>query len=208
MDLYKLFDLPIIGRSIKNKTVQREGGEKESVSLRKYIKKRSVIIDLYTYGSCFNKEFNNGGTVTIGRYCSFGPNVKYFGANHPLEKAIMSAYFYNSKFSGFDVEDVPRAKLEIGHDVWLGANAIITSKCSYIGNGAVVGAGAVVTKDIPAYAIVVGNPGRVIKYRFDTNTIDALEESEWWMMKPEELLKYYEYMSNPIEFAEILLNNK
>lgn len=67
----------------------------------------------------------------------------------------------------------------IGHDVWLGRNALILSGVN-IGDGAVIGAGAVVVKDIPPYAIAAGNPARVIRYRFDRQQIAALEKIQWW----------------------------
>ena len=75
----------------------------------------------------------------------------------------MSAYFYNKAFSGLDVKDVERHSLKIGQDVWIGHGVTIVSTCHHIGNGAVVAAGAVVTKDVPAYAIVGGVPAKKIR---------------------------------------------
>ena len=74
----------------------------------------------------------------------------------------------------------PSAPLEIGNDVWIGNRAIILGKVRSIGNGAVIGAGAVVTKDVPAYTVVGGNPARILKYRFDEATICKLEDLRWW----------------------------
>ena len=200
-----LFKIPLLGRIIRNIVVKKEGGTKESLSLREWCnKKHNVDIDLYTYGSCFSGDFNTGGAVSIGRYCSFGPNIHYYGANHPMNMAVMSPYFYNRRFSGFNVKDVDREHLSIGNDVWVGANVIILSKCHEIGNGAVIGAGTIVTDDVPAYSIVVGNPGHVIKYRFDKETIETLENSKWWECSPTELLKAYDYMSDPIQFAQVV----
>lgn len=70
-------------------------------------------------------------------------------------------------------------KTIIGNDVWLGANSLVL-KGVKIGDGAVIGAGAVVTKDVPPYAIVGGNPAKVIKMRFDDETIGKLMQLQWW----------------------------
>ena len=80
-----------------------------------------------------------------------------------------------------------RPPLEIGHDVWIGANAIILPGVSRIGNGAVIGAGSVVTKDVGPYEIVAGNPARAIRMRFDERQIAALESSRRWELDRHEL---------------------
>ena len=80
-----------------------------------------------------------------------------------------------------------RPPLEIGHDVRIGANAIILPGVSRIGNGAVIGAGSVVTKDVGPYEIVAGNPARTIRKRFDERQITALENCRWWELDRHEL---------------------
>lgn len=69
----------------------------------------------------------------------------------------------------------------------MGQQAIILPGCKKIGNGAIIGGGSIVTHDVPPYAIVVGNPARVIRYRFDQETIKQLEATEWWNMDLDEL---------------------
>lgn len=202
-----IFTLPIIGKKIFRRRVNSEGGEQTSDTIRKIAKKHKIDVGMYTYGSCFQLGFNVGGSVIIGRYCSFGPNVHYFGANHPMEQSVMSPYFYNDDF-GYEVEDIPRECLNVGNDVWVGYGTVITSKCHTIGNGAVIGSGTIVTRDIPPYAVVAGNPGRIIRFRFDENTISKLEESKWWELDPDDLMQYYEFRKNPIEFSEIIIQKR
>lgn len=164
------------------------------------------LVGLYTYGFCFKPAFCLGGAVHIGRYCSIANNVYYVGDSHMTQAISTSPYFFNNGFSKKyrHVNDVKKGSLNIGNDVWIGTNVTILSKCNSIGNGAVIGAGSVVTKNIPAYAIVAGNPAKVIRYRFDENTIKYIEDSKWWERKPEELLKYYEYYLEPIDFIKHL----
>ncbi|TGV65023.1 CatB-related O-acetyltransferase, partial [Mesorhizobium sp. M00.F.Ca.ET.158.01.1.1] len=72
-----------------------------------------------------------------------------------------------------------KGPITVGHDVWIGARAIILSGVT-IGNGAVIGAGAIVTGGIPPYAIAVGNPARILRYRFAPDVIDRLQSLKWW----------------------------
>ena len=200
------FDLPIIGKYLKKVIINKEGGEKLSLTLRSYVsEKYKVNVGKYTYGSVFSSDFNIGGSfVNVGQYCSFASDVNYYGANHPYNRFSMSPYFYNKLF-GFDVEDVDRFGLTIGHDVWIGARTIITCSCSSIGNGAVIGAGSVVTKDVPPYSIVAGVPDKIIKNRFDKKTMSLLEKSRWFELSPEQLIDFYQYKDDPATFAKEII---
>ena len=129
--------------------------------------------------------------VTIGRYCSIAAGVWISPHEHPVEWLTTSAISYDlcglfgwsRKFMG---RDIPKAKkyfnerpVKIGNDVWIGHGAFIKGGVT-IGDGAVVAAHAVVTKDVPPYAIVGGVPAKVIRYRCDEATIKELLELKWW----------------------------
>ena len=168
-----------------------EGGQMCSKSLRLATKsKYNVSVGMYSYGSCFSRDFNLGGAVEIGNYCSVAENVRYFGANHPVESLSTSPLFYNRSF-GFDVQDIDRHTLFIENDVWIGYGTIIVSGCKKIGQGAIIGAGSIVTQNVPPYAIVAGNPAKIVRYRFSDETINEIEKSKWWEQEPEQVLRYY-----------------
>ena len=126
--------------------------------------------------------------VEVGRYCSIAPNVDINPAQHPVGWLGITCRQYNLEylrwrdFTGKDVEcqlfDGER-KVVVGNDVWIGCRAVIMGGVR-IGDGAIVASGAVVTKDVPPYAIVGGVPAKIIRYRFDETTIRALLELRWW----------------------------
>lgn len=119
----------------------------------------------------------------IGSFVSIANSVVIGGGRHPMEWVGMSPVFYEgrdsvrAKFSEHPRE--PAQRVRIGHDVWIGRSAIVLAGVE-IGHGAVVGAGAVVTRDVPPYAIVAGNPARLIRFRFDEPTRQRLLASRWW----------------------------
>lgn len=165
--------------------LKRNDREFWSPTLRRLYKDfYGLDIGLGSYG-CFNVAAFPPGTV-IGRYSSIAEGVWTFNGNHPIGAPSMHPLFYN-KTLGLDVKDIPRRNLRIGHGTWIGRNALITPSCSEIGNGAVVGAGSIVTHDVPPYAVVVGNPAKVIKYRFTPPVIEMIEKSKWWELSEKEL---------------------
>lgn len=122
--------------------------------------------------------------ANIGKFCSIGQNVRIGLGMHPTNWVSTFPAFFSIRnqcqISFCDknyFEEIGTVK--IGNDVWIGANALIMSNLT-IGNGAVIAAGAVVTKDVPAYAIVGGVPAKIIKYRFTEDYIKKLSSLSWW----------------------------
>lgn len=125
-----------------------------------------------------------GDRLIIGKFVAIAQGAQFImnGANHPMRG--FSTYPFDAlgftNRPGFSMDGlVPKGDTVIGHDVWIGREAVVMPGVS-IGAGAIVGTRAVVSRDVPAYAIVVGNPARVVRKRFDDATIAALLEIAWW----------------------------
>lgn len=124
--------------------------------------------------------------ATIGKFCSIAAMTRINPGNHPMWRASQSHFTYRASayFAGesddHDFFDWRRAqRVGIGHDVWIGHGAIVLPG-RQIGTGAVVAAGAIVTKDIAPYVIVAGNPARIIRPRFTSKIVDDLIALAWW----------------------------
>ncbi|MDW8380816.1 MAG: CatB-related O-acetyltransferase [Verrucomicrobiota bacterium] len=141
------------------------------------------------------------GTV-VGRFCSIASGFVVLRRNHPIEWASQHPFFYRQTLGACEsdrLEPVECNPLEIGHDVWIGANVIILPKCKRIGNGAVIGAGSVVTKDVPDFAIVAGNPARVIRWRFPSEVQEVIAASHWWTEPLEKILQHRAVFTGPLD---------
>lgn len=134
----------------------------------------------------------------IGSFCSIGIGVRIGNGIHPMGYLTSSPYLYSSRFKYKNadaisheewINDIPPVK--IGHDVWIGDYAYIMNGVN-VGTGAIIGAKAVVTKDVPPYAVVAGVPAKIIKKRFDDETILRLLRSEWWNLS-DEIIKSLPY---------------
>lgn len=160
--------------------------EYESLALRQHFASRYQIeVGLYSYG-CFD-QWRVPRRTRIGRYCSIAKTARLLGANHPITALTTHPYLYEAKFGVVPKNLVTSEWLVIEDDVWISHNATITPGCKHIGRGAIIGAGAVVTRDVPAYAIMVGQPATRQRDRFDAETIAAIEASRWWELDKEGL---------------------
>lgn len=160
-----------------------------------------IAVGSFSYG--VSGHFNN---VTIGRYVSIGDEVQMGRGDHSIAWLSTSPFFYlnetifsvGREFAGADAYHAFRpdtsgaagfvqgSTIVIENDVWIGHRAYIRPGVT-IGTGAIIGAYAVVSRDVPPYAVVVGNPGRVVRYRFDEALIARLLASRWWTLAPWQL---------------------
>jgi acetyltransferase-like isoleucine patch superfamily enzyme len=143
----------------------------------------------------------------IGSFCSIANNVAINNPVHPVDFVSSHRLFFHPYRKFVKKLKTPVLDTEIGNDVWIGRNSYIKGGVK-IGNGAVIGACSVVTKDVPNYSIFAGNPAKLIRYRFDKKTRERLEDSGWWRWKFEKLRKYRELFSNTEKFLEKYENEK
>lgn len=195
--LYKIsflrgFILRVLKKLMKN--------ELDTNVLRKIFKQyHNIEIGEYSYGGCFDIHNIAPGTK-IGKFCSFATGVMIISTNHDPNKITTHPFLFKPHL-GVVKEDFRKVNnVEIGNDVWIGHNAIILPSVSKIGHGAIIGAGSVVTKDVPPYTIVAGVPSRIIKYRFDQQTINNLLEIKWWNWPEEKIFRNWQAFLSPKNF--------
>lgn len=146
-----------------------------------------------------------GDKLIIGKFCQIASGIKFImnGANHRMNS--VTTYPFNIMGNGWEkvtpkLEDLPfKGDTIIGNDVWIGQNVTILPGV-HIGDGAIIGANSVVTKDIPPYHIAGGNPCKIIRKRFNEEFIDYLEEIKWWDWEEDKIFKNLEILcSNDLE---------
>ncbi|MFH1079085.1 MAG: CatB-related O-acetyltransferase [Pseudomonadota bacterium] len=161
-----------------------------------FVQKNSVIIN-----------------ADIGKFCSIAAGVSISLGKHPLKHVSSHPAFYSATqplaktFSSKDRFEPFDRRTTVGNDVWIGQGATVMDGVK-IGTGAVVAAGAIVTKDIPEYAIAAGIPAKILRYRFDQETIQQLLETSWWDMDEKRIGVYAPYFSEPETFLKIWGKNK
>lgn len=150
--------------------------------------------NLYTMGSFSYSRSALPINTIVGRYTSVATNVERLFINHPTDRFTTSNITFSTKNSSInnylsnDENDFEQVKnpyknnspIVLGNDVWVGQDVRFVSTGITVGNGAIVAAGAVVTKDVPPYAIVGGVPAKIIKYRFSPEIIEQLQNLKWW----------------------------
>jgi len=179
-------------------TVYPIPGYDREIYVKPTIRNPNILIGDFTYIA--DSEFEshvthhydwNGDRLIIGKFCQIAAGVEFVmnGANHQMN-AVSTFPFYT--LEGWDMappdrSDLPlRGDTVIGNDVWIGQNAVILPGVT-IGDGAIIGANSVVGSDVPPYTIMVGNPARELRRRFDDELIDLLLRFRWWDRSIEEI---------------------
>ena len=161
----------------------------------------------YTYGHDGIKiiQSGEGKTLRIGKFCSIAEGVVVFlGANHRVDwlTTYPFGHIHENKFPKVSREHghpATKGDVIIGNDVWIATNAVIMSGVK-VGDGAVIGAYSIVTKDVPPYTIVAGNPAKQIRKRFSDEVINKLLELKWWNMDESKINEISDILcSNDIE---------
>ena len=185
-------------------------------NIKPTITRKNIIVGDFSYytGKDFESRVTHhyeflGDKLIIGKFCQIGNNVEFImnGANHQMN-SISSFPFYvmdgwNKIAQAPDLTELPfKGNTIVGNDVWIGENVTILPGV-HIGDGAIIGANSVVSKDIPAYSISAGNPCVVKKYRFDNEMINLLEKLKWWDKSIDEIKRMIPLLSNSdIDFVK------
>ena len=150
-----------------------------------------------TYGEPSVRHWGEPTTLKVGCYCSIATGVRIFlGGNHRTDWITTYPFsFFRESAKHILGHPASRGDVIIGHDVWIGEGAVILSGIR-IGNGAVIGTSAVVTRDVPPYGIVAGNPARLIGMRFTAEEVAILQSLEWWSWDDAKLDAAMPYLLN------------
>ncbi len=201
--------------AISEKKIYPRTGDKETVYLKNVVTDPSIIIGDFTmYNDFVNdpQEFEknnvlyhypiNHDKLKIGKFCSIACGAKFLfnSANHTVKSLTTYPFPIFFEEWGLDVRDITTAwdnkgDIVIGNDVWIGYEAVIMSGVT-IGDGAIIGTRAVVTKDVPPYTIVGGVPAKQIRKRFSEETISELLELKWWDWTFEKISQNIEFIKN------------
>ncbi|WP_173932094.1 DapH/DapD/GlmU-related protein [Chelativorans sp. Marseille-P2723] len=162
--------------------------ELKSCRLGRYtaIAERAILREVAVGDFTYLERNAEGIYATIGKFCSIAANTRINALEHPMERVTTHKITYRPneyfRYLGVDAAFRERRRARqviIGNDVWIGHGAVLLPGVK-VGNGAVIGANAVVTKDVPAYAVVAGAPARKLRLRFPSGTVQRLEALEWW----------------------------
>ena len=178
-----------------------EGGGIYSETWRAILRRyHGVEIGAYTYGAVLKPGALPRGSV-VGRYGSIGPGLAVRRRDHPIDRLTQHPFFYNAALGYLKGDSIRRDDenpLEIGHDVWIGDRVTILSGCARVGDGAVIAAGAVVSRDVPPFTVVGGVPARPLKARFSPEIEAKVAASRWWELDPPDLLAHREILLEPL----------
>lgn len=179
-------------KKTRNRNVQFKGGKPTimDIGAHSYINGMTI----YSWGE--------SSKVVIGKYCSIADEVVLIAGGEHHQNWVSTFPFINRwNLDGYDLPSSSKGNIDIGHDVWIGHGATILSGVS-IGSGAIIGAMAVVSKDVPPYAVVVGNPAKVIKYRFNEAIIKDFLKIQWWDWPDEKIENEQLLFAKPEVFVD------
>lgn len=172
--------------------------EKLEIDKRSILSKNSQISGRLSIGrdTFVGRDFRSVGFNKIGDFCAIGPEVSLQARNHNTNKPSMQQVFYKDLIG----EENPSEEnpIEIGNDVWIGNRAIILPGVE-IGNGAIIGAGAVVTKDVQDFEIVGGVPAQNIGWRYEKEVRDKMKKIEWWNWSEDKIEKNKEFFRKDVK---------
>ncbi len=176
-------------RVLRRKISQKISPSSSNIIYTKDLLGDRYAIGDYTYGKPRVISWGEGTSLRIGKYCSISTHVIIFlGSEHRTDWVSTYPFPYLWKeASSTKGHPFSKGDVIIGNDVYIGYHVTILSGVT-VGDGAAIGAGSVITKDVPPYAIVAGNPARIVRYRFDQETIQKLLRIKWWNW-PDEKVK-------------------
>jgi chloramphenicol O-acetyltransferase type B len=190
----------------KTKELRLQSYTRQQIKFKKHYP--NFEIGFASYGLPKVHDYHEGTVVKIGAYCSIASNVQIFlggqhrsnwVSNYPFPFFFEMQAEYREQY----IRGGSRGDVIIGSDVWLCANCSILSGVT-IGHGAVVASGAVISRDVPPYAVMAGNPAKLIKWRFDEATRASLLEAKWWGWPEDEIRQILDKIcsDNPDDFLE------
>lgn len=186
--------------------LQLEGGRFFSRTLRRILLTyHGVSVGNYSYGACLMPGLLPHGTI-VGSYCSIAEGLSVHRRNHPPNTLSQHPFFYNSNLGLLHLDSIERIEenpLKIGNDVWLGDRVTVLPGCQIIGDGAVVGAGSIVTRNVEPFTVVAGNPAQPIRKRYSDEVIAEVQRSEWWNLTLPELLSAGDLLLEPLELSRL-----
>ena len=189
-------------------TIHPIAGYDKEIYVRPTVTNPHILVGEFTYIADAEFESHvthhyewNGDKLIIGKFCQIAAGVEFVmnGANHQMN-AVTTFPFYT--LEGWDMAPPPLSDLPLkgdtvlGNDVWVGQNAVILPGV-HIGDGAIIGANSVVGSDVPPYTIVVGNPARTLRKRFDDDLIDLLLRFRWWDRSVDEINRLIPMLTHP-----------
>ena len=178
-------------RAIKKKILHykfRKENKNNEITFNYFNSLGNVQIGKYSYGILDLHDFKDGSKLKIGSFCSFGRNTFIcLGGEH--EYRTLSTYPFESKISDHRITSFSKGDIVIEDDVWVGVNVTILSGVK-IGQGAIIAAGSVVTKDVEPYSIYGGVPAKLIKKRFDDEIIEKLKTVDYSKLDADKIFKY------------------